>query len=227
MTVLAPTIAEQRVILQNVSWRLFENLLDELGENRAARLAYDQGVLEIMSPLMPHEHNKRLIERLIEILCEELDLNIKSVGSMTCKREDLQRGIEPDSGFYIQNEPLVRQRVAASLPVTGSEHCGDFEELNFPQYPPPDLMVEVDFSSSSLNKEPIYLALGIPEIWRYAGGKLTIKHLQHGQYIQLDYSPTFANLPLIIIPQFLRQSPEIGEVGVIKAFRTWVKQYDR
>ena len=211
MTVLAPTIAEQRVILKNVSWRLFENLLDELGENRAARLAYDQGVLEIMSPLMPHEHNKRLIERLIEILCEELDLNIKSVGSMTCKREDLQRGIEPDSGFYIQNEPLVRQR----------------EELNFPQDPPPDLMVEVDFSSSSLNKEPIYLALGIPEIWRYAGGKLTIKHLQHGQYIQLDYSPTFANLPLIIIPQFLRQSPEIGEVGVIKAFRTWVKQYER
>ena len=211
MTILAPTIGEQRVILQNVSWRLFENLLDELGENRAARLAYDQGVLEILSPLMPHEHNKRLIERLIEILCEELDLNIKSVGSMTCKREDLQRGIEPDSGFYIQNEPLVRQR----------------EELNFPQDPPPDLMVEVDFSSSSLNKEPIYLALGIPEIWRYAGGKLTIKHLQHGQYIQLDYSPTFANLPLIIIPQFLRQSPEIGEVGVIKAFRTWVKQYDQ
>lgn len=211
MTVLAPTIKEQRIILQNISWRLFENLLAELGENRAARLAYDQGVLEIMSPLMPHEHSKRLIERLIETLCEELDLNIKSVGSMTCKREDLQRGIEPDSGFYIQNEPLVRQR----------------EELNFPQDPPPDLMLEVDFSSSSLNKEPIYLALGIPEIWRYAGSKLTIKHLQQGQYIQLDYSPTFANLPLIVIPQFLHQSSEIGEVGGIKAFRTWVKQYDQ
>lgn len=208
MTVAAPIIGEQRVILQNVSWQLFEYLLAELGENRAARLAYDQGLLEIMSPLMPHEHNKRLIERFIETLCEELDLNIKSVGSMTCKREDLQRGIEPDSSFYIQNEPLVRQR----------------EELDLTQDPPPDLIVEVDFSSSSLNKEPIYLALGIPEVWRYAGSKLTIKHFQQGQYVQLECSPTFANLPLIEIPRFLRQSSEIGEVSVIKTFRAWVKQ---
>lgn len=107
MVVATSILGEQRVILHNISWNFFENLLDELGENRAARLAYDQGMLEIMSPLMPHEHNKRLIEKLIDLLAEELNINIKSVGSMTCKREDLQRGIEPDSGFYIQNEPLV------------------------------------------------------------------------------------------------------------------------
>ncbi len=82
-------VGEQRVLLKNISWQLFESLLDEMGEDRSSRLAYDQGMLEIMSPLMPHESSNRLIERLIIVLVEELNLNVKSVGSMTCKREDL------------------------------------------------------------------------------------------------------------------------------------------
>lgn len=127
---------------------------------------------------------------------------------MTCKCEDLQRGIEPDSGFYIQNEPLVRQK----------------ENLDLPQDPPPDLMLEIDFSSSSLNKEPIFRALGVAEVWRYAGGKLTIKQLQQGQYVQLDRSPTFADLPITEIPQFIKQSSQIGEIEVLRKFRNWVRE---
>ena len=151
-------LAEQRVLLENISWHLFESLLEALGEDRSSRLAYDRGTLEIMTPLLPHEHSKRLIEKLIDILVEELNLNIKSIGSMTCKRKDVSRGIEPDSGFYIQNEPLVRDR----------------EEIDLDRDPPPDLILEVDFSNSSLNKFPIYIALGVPEIWRYAQGNLQI-----------------------------------------------------
>lgn len=186
---------------------MFESLLAAKGEDSNTLLAYDRGLLEIMSPSMPHEHTKRLLEDCIKILVDELDLNVKSVGSMTCKREDLERGLEPDSGFYIQNEPLVRSR----------------EELDLSQDPPPDLMVEVDFSRSSLNKLPIYEALEVPEVWRYAGGTLTIRHYQQGQYVQLDYSPTFANLPLIEIPRFLQQSSQIGEAQMLKSFRAWVR----
>ncbi|WP_219903915.1 Uma2 family endonuclease [Stenomitos frigidus] len=140
MIAVTPVVGEQRVILQDINWQCFEYLLHELGENRAARLAYDQGVLEIMSPLMPHEHIKRLLEKFIDALAEALDLPIRSAGSLTCKRKDLGRGIEPDSAFYIQTEPLVRH----------------LEQIDLAQAPPPDLMLEVDFSSSPLNKEPIY-----------------------------------------------------------------------
>lgn len=208
MTVATPTLGEQRIILHNVSWHLFELMLSELGETSNARLAYDQGTLEIMSPLFPHEHTKRLIEKLIDVLVEELNLPIRSAGALTCKREDLLKGIEPDSCFYIQNEPKVRA----------------LETIDLDRDPPPDLVLEVDFSSSSLNKEPIYVALGVPEIWRYANGELTIKQLQQEQYTQLSSSPTFANLPLTVIPQFLNQSHAIGETAVIRAFRTWVKE---
>ena len=204
----ARPLAEQRIVLQDISWQFFEVMLNELGESGNARLAYDQGTLEIMSPLFVHEHTKRLLERCVETLCEELDLPIRSAGSLTCKRQDLLKGIEPDSCFYIQTEPLIRH----------------LETIDLAQDPPPDLMIEVDFSNSSLNKEPIQLALGVPEIWRYTQGQLSLKSLQQGQYISVSTSPTFGNLPLTEIPRFLSQSSQLGEAGVIRAFRQWVKQ---
>lgn len=200
-------LAEQRVLLENISWHLFESLLEALGEDRSSRLAYDQGMLEIMTPLLPHEHSKRLIEKLIDILVEELNLNIKSIGSMTCKRKDVSRGIEPDSGFYIQNEPLVRDR----------------QEIDLDRDPPPDLMLEVDFSNSSLNKLPIYSALGVTEIWRYAEGNLQIYQLQQGKYIPVNDSPAFA-IPLTEIPRFLEQSNRLGEAQMLRMFRVWVRE---
>jgi Uma2 family endonuclease len=200
-------LGEQRVLLENISWYLFESLLEALGEDRSSRLAYDRGTLEIMTPLLPHEHSKRLIEKLIDILVEELNLNIKSIGSMTCKREDVSRGIEPDSGFYIQNEPLVRDR----------------QEIDLDRDPPPDLMLEVDFSNSSLNKFPIYTALGVPEIWRYAEGNLQIYQLQQAKYLPVNSSPAFA-IPLTEIPRFLEQSNQIGEAQMLRMFRVWVRE---
>ncbi len=199
---------EQRIVLENIRWQTFEMLLEDLGDNRAALLAYDKGLLEIMSPLMSHEYYNRLIDRLIFVLAEELNLEIKSVGSMTCKRQDLERGIEPDSSYYIQNEPLMKART----------------ELDLTQDPPPDLVVEVDFSSQSLDKFPIYKALGVPEVWRYRRGLLQINLWREGEYVLSEVSPTFANLPLTEIPQFLQQSTEVGELGMVRAFRLWVRE---
>ena len=124
-----------RVVLNNISWQTFETILTEMGEDRATRLAYDRGRLEIMTPLMPHESNKRLVEKIIGALAEELQLNLRSAGSLTCKRPDLQRGVEPDSCFYIQNEPLIRQKRDIDLTID----------------PPPDLAIEVDYTSASVD----------------------------------------------------------------------------
>ncbi|WP_414544636.1 Uma2 family endonuclease [Nostoc sp. CCY0012] len=199
----------QRAILPNISWQTFETILAEMGNNRATRLAYDHGTLEIMTPLMPHEHNNRLIEHLAFALAEELNLNLKSTGSVTCKRQDLLRGVEPDSSFYIQNEPVMRHK----------------QNLDLSQDPPPDLVVEVDYTSASIDRLSIYLALGVPEVWRYDKPVMQIYQLQEGVYIPCDVSPTFKNLPLTTeILRFLQESRIIGEIPMIRAFRDWVKQ---
>jgi len=201
--------SSQRVILQNISWQTFESILAEMGDNRATRLAYDHGILEIMTPLMPHEHNNRLLEHLVFALAEELNLNLKSTGSVTCKRQDLLRGVEPDSSFYIQNEPVMRQK----------------QNLDLTQDPPPDLVIEVDYTSSSIDRMPIYQALGIPEVWRYNEPVMQIYQLCENVYVACDVSPTFGNLPLTTeIPRFLLISLNIGEIPMIRSFRGWVRQ---
>ncbi|MEI6444328.1 MAG: Uma2 family endonuclease [Nostocales cyanobacterium ELA583] len=196
-------------ILPNISWHTFETILTEMGNHRTTRLAYDMATLEILTPLMHHEYNNRLLEHLVFALAEELNLNLKSTGSLTCKRQDLAKGVEPDSSFYIQNEPIMRNK----------------QNLDLTQDPPPDLIIEVGYASASIDKLPIYLALGVPEVWRYDYPVMQIYQMGDGVYIPCDVSPTFANLPLTTeIPHFLAQSLEIGEIPMMKAFRNWVRQ---
>lgn len=201
-------IAEQRVVFRNISWQTFKAMLTEIGSDRVSRLSYDQGMLEIMTPLMPHERANRQIERLIWILVEELGLNILSVGSMTCKREDLERGAEPDSSYYIQNEPLIRDR----------------EEIDLIQDPPPDLVLEVEYSRSAINKLRLYASMRVPEFWRYDGRSLRIYRLDKEQYQLCENSPTFAPVRVSEIPRFLEETKKIGEVAMVLSFRAWVRQ---
>ncbi len=210
MKTATPEIAEQRVILSNVSWQTFEQLLKELGDKRATRLAYNEGLLEIMSPLGPHENSNRFIESLIGASADELNLNLKRFGSLTLKREKKLKGAEPDSCYYIQNEPLVRSK----------------QEIDLDNDPPPDLALEIDITSGSLDKRPIYAAIGVPELWRYNGNKLEVFVLQPSSqdYQQVNQSPTFPWMPLDIIPKFIRQSLVDGETATLRAFRTWVRE---
>lgn len=101
------TSAENRVLLHNISWQTFKTMLAEMGSNRNSRLAYDNGTLEIMTPQMPHENSNRVIEGFVVVLCEELGWEIRRAGSLTLTRDDLEKGAEPDSSYYIQNEALV------------------------------------------------------------------------------------------------------------------------
>jgi Uma2 family endonuclease len=99
------------------------------------------------------------------------------------------------------------------------------QNLDLTQDPRPDLVVEVDYTSASVDRMPIYQALGVPEVWRYDEPTMQIYQLRDGIYLQCDVSPTFANLPLTTeIPRFLGESLKIGEISMIRAFRSWVKQ---
>ncbi len=164
----------QRVVLYNISWHTYQTLLAEMGDHRSSRLAYDRGVLEITMPSDLHEFIKRLLERIVTTLTEELNLKVRSVGSVTLDREDLARGVEPDSGFYIQNASCIRGR-----------------KLDLVNNPAPDLVVAVDITSSSTRRLPIYKALQVPEVWRYTARGIEIKQLQDDNYVHCEFSATF------------------------------------
>lgn len=210
MKTATPELAEQRVILKHISWQTFNQLLEDLGEDRAMRLFYYEGLVEIMTPLGPHENSNRFIDDLIRAIGDELNLNLKKFGSLTLKRESMQSGAEPDSCYYIKNEPLVRSK----------------QDINLNNDPPPDLVLEIDITSGSLDKRPIYAAMGVPEFWRYDGRKLEVFVLQEPIliYNQVQQSPTFPWLSLDAIPRFMARSLVDGETATLRAFRAWVRE---
>ncbi len=201
-------LAETRDVLQNISWQTFKAMLADMGCERNKRLAYDNGIVEIMTPLMPHENSNRLIEGFVLVLCEEFGLEVKSAGSLTMTRDDLEQGAEPDSSYYIQNEFLVRNK----------------ENIDLNIEPPPDLVLEVEYSRSKINKLNLYAAMGVPEFWRYNGTVLRIYTLNNGQYFQSESSPTFAPVLVTEIPRFIQESKKIGQIAATRTFRSWVRQ---
>jgi Uma2 family endonuclease len=180
----APT-QQAAVVLRGVSWATYQALIRDLESEPAKHLTYDQGTLEIVTPLPPHEGFKRRMGRLVEVMTEETETEIRSLGSTTWRRDDLQKGLEADECYYIQHEVAVRGKTEIDLAID----------------PPPDLAIEVDNTSSSMNRLEIYAALEVPEIWRYDGETLTIYGLVEGAYAAQE---TSAVLPLLQRKDILR-----------------------
>jgi Uma2 family endonuclease len=203
--------AEERIVLHNISWETFERLLAEAGDHRSTRFHYLDGMLELMSSLSRHEGSNRFIESLITAIAEELGMNLRKLGSLTMKRPDRQAGGEPDSCYYIQNEPLIRGR----------------EEIDLTIDPPPDLVLEVDITSPSKRRLPIYASLGVPELWRFDGKTLKFYQLNNGTYTLVDRNPIFPWLPAEIILEYLQKRLQLGEMQAIQVFKAWLRQVDK
>ena len=195
------------ILLTNISWKTYESLLNELTQQGGIRLTYDRGNLEIMTPSAPHEGSKKILGRFVESVSEELNVEIRSLGSLTCRREDLARGLEPDQCYYIQNENVV----------------WDKQQIDLNQDPPPDLVVEIDVTSSSIDRLSLYASLGVPEVWRYDGNRLIIYQLEAQEYIERDVSPTFPFLSQIEMLRFLELRRTTKENALIRLFREWVR----
>ncbi len=199
--------AQTGVVLRGISWSTFKALMADIGEDRAYRIAYDQGILEIMVPYEQHEEPKILIAEFVTATADELEIEIRQLGSLTLEREDLTSAVEPDTCFYIQNESQVRGK-----------------NINLPNVPPPDLAVESDYTHSSLNKFNIYASLGVPELWRYRKQTLQVYQLVEGKYEQADQSLTFPFLPIAEIPSFIEQSKTIGQRACVRLFRARIRE---
>ena len=199
--------AGHQLLIKDVSWSAYKRILAELGDNRSSRIAYSQGMLEIMAPLPEHEVAKVIIGDLAKVLLEELDLEFWSLGSTTFEKESMDAGVEPDDCFYIQNEARVRGK----------------DRINLETDPPPDLAIEIDITSrTSFNN---YQALRVPELWRWNGSKLEINVLFNGKYLESNTSSIFPNLPIQqVIPEYLMLSKNNGRNTTMKGFRAWIRQ---
>jgi Uma2 family endonuclease len=198
-----------RVLLHHISWEQFERILEDLGEHRAARIAYDNGTLEIMTPLPEHEYFKEVMGDAVKDVADELDIDYASYGSTTWRKRIKMAGLEPDNCFYFQNEAIVRGKLDVDLKQ------GD---------PPPDLALEIDITHKSLDRFPIYARLEVPELWCYDSGELKIYHLQNGEYVEAETSLALPQLPIKELPQIIERHRAEGQRAVRKAIRAWARE---
>lgn len=196
------------VVLSNVDWRTYTRLLKALDERPRLRLTYDRGELEIMVTSSEHEGDVEFVGRLILVLTEAFQLPVRSGGSVTMKRKQMKRGLEPDRCFWIAN----------AAKIVG------VKRLDLKIHPPPDLAIEVDVTSSSMNRFRIYAALGVPEVWRLDGDDLTFHQRSGKKYAEVPTSPTFAGIAPGDLMAFVKQArAAVDENVTVAAFRAWLQ----
>src|SRR6185503_17637394 len=182
--------------MDDVTWEEYEQLLADLGDGYAVRIFYDQGKMEIVASTSIREKSKSIINTLAHVLSDELDIDVEGCGSTTFRERLKAKGAEPDECFYVQNASAI---------------IGKEDEIDLRYDPPPDIVVEVDRTSASLNKFNIYSALGVPEIWRIKGRSLAIYLLGENGYEQSATSRAFPLLSAQTLSEFMAKGLVEGE----------------
>ena len=199
--------ADPQVVLRNVSWETYEKLLEDLSDCSVPHLTYDRGVLEIMNPTPEHEGFNNALNLIVQIVAAEIDVNVRALGSSTFKRKDVERGFEPDSCFYVKSAERIRGKKRLDLAID----------------PPTDLIIEIDITSSSIPRMPIFAQFGVPELWQYDGSSLRMSKLQGDEYTGIDRSLAFPILTPRVLEDFVAKSEEWEDhPRLVKFIRDWV-----
>jgi Uma2 family endonuclease len=201
------TVSARPVVVHGVDWETYERLLRGHEDAGAARLTYDRGTLEIMSPPAMHERPNRLLQLLLPIVVEATGADLYSLGSTTFSRVDLQSGFEPDSCFYVLNEAKVRGKDRIDLRVD----------------PPPDLVFEVDITHSTLDKLAIYAQIGVPEVWRYNGKRFQVMILTGDRYDEHPLSRAFPMVEAAALTLLFRDNAGLSDMAWIRRARAWAR----
>jgi Uma2 family endonuclease len=208
MSTAAPPVGPLPAVLYDVDWHIYTRLLRVFEGRRRFRLTYDRGTLEIMSPLWEHEQPTYLLGRFIDELTMALDVPCRAGRSVTLRRRRKNRGLEPDNCYWIASTPLLQ----------GKRH------LDLRVDPSPDLAVEVDITSSSLDRMSIYAALGVPEVWRFSTSGIAFHILEAGAYQIRPNSLSFPQLASADLTPFLVQWGQTDDTAIVRQFREWVRQ---
>ena len=196
----------QKLILQSVGWDVYEQVLRQYQNSNEVHIAYDDGFLEVEVPLFEHEKANRILQNLVTTICAEKEIDFINAGSTTFRQRAKAKGCEPDTAFYIQNESRIR----------------GLKNFDLNQDPPPDLVIEVDITSPSLNKMPIYAALGVSEVWLYKGDKVVFYKLFGGIYQESLNSIAFPFLDSQTVNNFLEKGLTESSSKWMREIREWI-----
>lgn len=169
---------EQRVLLRDVPWAAYVVLRDAI-ESPGVRMTYLEGALEIMSPSRAHEVEKTQIARLLELFCLERDIPLFGYGSTTFRKEEAERGLEPDECY-----------------------CRGADK------PVPDIALEVVKSHGAIDKLEVYRGLGVREVWVFEEGRFSLFALREGSFEPIAESDVLHEIDLRRVAHYAQQADQ-------------------
>lgn len=198
------------VVLDFVSWETFERLLDERGEVLSPHFYYNNGYLEIMPISQAHGQPLSNVTQVVQVAAELTRRDVCSNSTITLSRKDILKACEPDAVFYFKHAAAIRGKPS----------------LDLHKDPPPDLIVEVDITSSSGHRFPIFAGIGIAEVWRVdAAGKVTFHRLKGGAYHQIAASITVPPLTAEAVNRLLEAARHKTSFEWLQSVRKWIRAH--
>ena len=198
------------IVWRDVSWDFYQAMLREFDE-QPSRINYDRGTLEVMTLSLEHESYKTVIGLMMGLLALHMKMRVKHGGSTTLKRLTKKNGLEADQCYWVANEPAVRTK----------------KRINLREDPPPDLVIEIDVMHSVVNREKIYAALGVPEMWLLSrDARLRAFALGQGEWQPIEHSRSFPFLRVADLDPFVARIGVDDDTSVLADFAEWLRRID-
>ena len=203
---------EQRIVIRDVCWRLYDHLSDAIGEGQHIYLAYDGRDLELMTKGWTHEDYKELFSWFVTFVTSELRIRSRAAGETTWKRPEIERGLEADQCYYFTSEKL---RVVADARARRAKDIADI--------PNPDLAVEIDISASQVDRPGIYAALQVSEVWRFDGESVVIEQLRPDGTYAVAETSLFLPVRAEEVYRWVAQEDSSDELAWEDRLREWAR----
>ena len=196
-------------VIYGVSWEMYESLVEKYWGENMPRFTYDSGIMEVeVSNSAEHETQNRNLARLVETLLFELEIDFSNGGSTTFTKKTIRKGFEPDSCFYISSLSSIK----------GKFDLGIENEI------PPDLIIEINRTSSSVPRMPVFAAFGVKEVWRFNKDEVRFYILENRVYIETETSFALPLLSSKKATELLLESRKTGNLAWVKLIKDWVNE---
>ena len=182
--------ADTVAVYHDRTWEQFKHLQKGLEGSPGVRLSFYEGVVELFMPGQPHEIFKRVISSLLDFFFLHWSIRVIPTGSVTQEQAGVASAQADDSFCFGEVKPI------------------------------PDLSIEVVFTSGSTAKLKRYQALGVPEVWFWEDGLLTLHRLGENGYTRIDKSqiPALAKLDVELLSRCVLMG-ETDWLGAVQTFR--------
>ncbi len=207
----APVQGDQRVVVPHLGWAGYEEMLRLWGDRSRPQMVYLDGDLYLMSPSPIHERRTERLGMIVREVVVGLDIPCEPTRETTCRRPDLEVGVQPDDSFYLANHAVMAAKDGK-------------EEMDLSIDPPPDLVIEVVHTHKADQAVEVLRRLGVPEVWVGDVDGLRILVLgPDGRHARAEASLAFPFLTAAEIFDWAARTGPPSWTQWIKELRRWVQ----